>query len=825
MRSAFFLLLTGVTMTADAETLREHCGPVVRMRPCTHAPEIDGKIDDKEWSDALVMAGLTYSGANVIEPRQGSLFFTFDRHNLYFGMQTELHPEGKDVLNYIEGGADAYNGRLDGSEVWVQPPVGQDEELDPHQFWFEPGGGHFLLTHEHRFNGVKYASHIGEKVWTAESSIPWADVEYKGDATQAGTEFFIRPTRNWRYPGEWGPLYTSWGAGWGAFRSVESMIRVVCDPEAPVVQLTDLGELADGHADIKITVKSQSPGETWHDATIEVNKVEGDYVEYHRTNYQAWNYQAKKMTTPERFRKYCQDNGLTYEVDCRATGKLCLKQGESQVTDLQRSFKLPPPRARRAACYPLPRLYDVEITVVRRADDALCFRRRFNIEARRPKVWTFLPPGLINRKDDGYRGLWYYCGGVRKETEHIYDAYSGGLGTYCAKHRSFAVHATEATKTFFCYGGTTKDDRHHLIHMISCYDHRTGTVTRPTILLDPETEDGHDNVVISMDDEGHIWAFSTSHGSARRGVISRSKEPHNIDQFERVDAVVVDRDSTKPLRNFSYAQPWFVPGKGFFVFCSKYLNMPRGRHIRVPGYMTSPDGVRWTPFRYFADMAYGHYQIGYADASKAAIMFSVLPDPKTNMTRTNPHYLQSRDFGKSWETVDGRPVALPLTDMDAPSLVYDYKAEGLKTYLKDIRFDRRGHPVLLYIATPAMLAGPDQGDRTWTLARWTGKEWAFSKVTTSDQRYDMGSLYLEDDECWRIVAPTEPGPQPFNTGGEVAVWESRDQGRTWAKAKQLTTNSRYNHTYVRRPVNPHPDFYAIWADGNPREPSESRLYF
>ncbi len=98
-------------------------------------------------------------------------------------------------------------------------------------------------------------------------------------------------------------------------------------------------------------------------------------------------------------------------------------------------------------------------------------------------------------------------------------------------------------------------------------------------------------------------------------------------------------------------------------------------------------------------------------------------------------------------------------------------------------------------------------------------------MTTSDNNYDMGSLYLEDKGVWRIIAPTEPGPQQYNPGGEVAMWISRDQGRTWSKAKQLTANSLMNHTYVRRPVDAHPDFYAFWADGHGREPSASRLYF
>jgi len=40
----------------------------------------------------------------------------------------------------------------------------------------------------------------------------------------------------------------------------------------------------------------------------------------------------------------------------------------------------------------------------------------------------------------------------------------------------------------------------------------------------------------------------------------------------------------------------------------------------------------------------------------------------------------------------------------------------------------------------------------------------------------------------------------------------------------MTQGSEYNHTYARRPLNAHPDFYAFWADGHGRQSSESRLY-
>ncbi len=59
----------------------------------------------------------------------------------------------------------------------------------------------------------------------------------------------------------------------------------------------------------------------------------------------------------------------------------------------------------------------------------------------------------------------------------------------------------------------------------------------------------------------------------------------------------------------------------------------------------------------------------------------------------------------------------------------------------------------------------------------------------------------------------------------MEMWLSRDHGATWGRVKQLTRASTRNHTYARKPVNAHPDFYALWADGDAKKPSESDLYF
>ena len=443
----------------------------------------------------------------------------------------------------------------------------------------------------------------------------------------------------------------------------------------------------------------------------------------------------------------------------------------------------------------------------------------------------------VNRKDDGYRGIWY----MNQPSGDAYVfKYSGGLGTYCAKHRPLAVYCPAGEKTFFCYGGTaegahprhTPDDLSRsgqfdrrrpgfLLHMVSYFDHKTGLVPRPTILLDKETADAHDNPVISVDDRGFLWIFSTSHGTSRPSFIHRSTAPWSIDAFERVPATRSEGGRDVPITNFSYMQAWHVPGRGFLAFFTQY-NFPV---TRTSCFMTSPDGVRWSAWQRLAAFGEGHYQVSEPAPDRAGVAFNYHPPKKGVNGRTNLYYLDTPDGGASWRTAGGRPVEVPLATVEHPALVRDYAREGLNVYMKDLAFDRDRRPVILYVTSAGYEPGPENGPRVWTTARWAGSAWEVREGMRSDNNYDTGALHIEEDGTWRVIGPTEPGPQPFNPGGEMAMWTSDDRGATWKKARQMTSGSERNHTYARRPVNAHPGFYALWADGHGRQPSASRLYF
>jgi hypothetical protein len=292
--------------------------------------------------------------------------------------------------------------------------------------------------------------------------------------------------------------------------------------------------------------------------------------------------------------------------------------------------------------------------------------------------------------------------------------------------------------------------------------------------------------------------------------------PWSIDEFERVAET-----------NFSYPQPWQVPGAGFLLLHTRYgggkgLGIDATRCLFT---MASTDGRQWAEPRLLAAIGQGDYQISWQAGRRIATAFDFHPPPRGLNARANIYYAETPDLGKTWHTADGQVLDLPLTAAANPALVLDSRAENRLVYLKDLNFDRAGRPVILFLVSKGFEPGPGNGPREWQTLHWTGKDWSRRPLTGSGNNYDHGSLAIEPDGTWRVIAPTEAGPQPFNPGGEMVVWTSRDEGGIWARDKQLTRGSPRNHGYARRPLHAHPDFAALWADGHGRQPSESFLYF
>lgn len=417
---------------------------------------------------------------------------------------------------------------------------------------------------------------------------------------------------------------------------------------------------------------------------------------------------------------------------------------------------------------------------------------------------------LRNQKVDGYRGIWFE---LNQKYEYG-DKYSGGLGTYTAKHIPLAIYAPEANKTFFVYGGTTKKDERHLLCMVGSFDHTTGMVSKPLIAYDKkDVDDPHDNPTISIDDEGYVWIFVSGRSTKRLGVKLKSTAPFSIERFEIVGT-----------SEFTYPQIWHTEN-GFFHFFTKYSG------VRELYFETSKKGKTWSPTQKLAgipsakDEKSGHYQVSnqYENGEKFGTFFNRHIDGHPD-TRTDLYYTETSDNGASWTTVGHKSIQIPISEIADPTRVVDYHKQKKNVYMKDMAFDKKGNPVCLYITSGGHEPGPQNAPYEWRITAWNGKKWHTSIVCASNHNYDMGSLFVEDN-VWTVVGPTENGPQKYGVGGEIAIWTSKNAGKTWHKKKQITANSALNNSYVRRPLNHKAPFNFFWANGNPEKISSSELFF
>ena len=295
--------------------------------------------------------------------------------------------------------------------------------------------------------------------------------------------------------------------------------------------------------------------------------------------------------------------------------------------------------------------------------------------------------------ENGYRGIWY---SNQPDSTPYKFKYSGGLGTYPQQHIPIAVYSPEANKTFFCYGAAEKD-ANTLVYAVSYFDHATGQVPRPTRLGAKATDDAHDNPVLSLDADGYLYVFLNAHGTSRPSDVWRSTEPHAIDRFEKVLEGV----------NFSYAQPWFLPEHGGFVWLrTQYGGLAGGRSLF---WTRSRDGETWDEPKPLAHIEEGNYQISWPkpDGATLGTAFDYHPAPTAEDVeeddyrglnhRSNIYYLETADFGATWTTVDGTPVETPVTEADNPALAYNSRQDDELVYLKDLAYDQDGRPVILFL--------------------------------------------------------------------------------------------------------------------------------
>src|SRR3546814_6185839 len=154
--------------------------------------------------------------------------------------------------------------------------------------------------------------------------------------------------------------------------------------------------------------------------------------------------------------------------------------------------------------------------------------------------------------------------------------------------------------------------------------------------------------------------------------------------------------------------------------------------------MTSKDGVDWSEWKDLSLLDQVQYQTSCNQGRRIGTAFNYHTTRKFRGGldfRKNLYYLQTNDFGKTWHTVTGAEVTLPLTEVANTALVHEYDSKKKNVYICDVNFDKRGRPIILYLTSGGPMPGPEDGPREWHTAYWTGKRCEDRKSTRLNSRH------------------------------------------------------------------------------------------
>lgn len=429
-----------------------------------------------------------------------------------------------------------------------------------------------------------------------------------------------------------------------------------------------------------------------------------------------------------------------------------------------------------------------------------------------PIKFEMMPPAkptpLPIQRDHGYTGQWH---SLVPRGPMVSMRLSGGLAFCPPEHQPIAAYAAAVDKTFFVYAGTSNpseqpDNNGRLRIMVSYYDHKTGTLPHPVILADNLPEGAYGCPALAIDGKGKLYVFISCLGVDLPGQILRSTKPYDLTAWEKV----ADMDFHQP-------QPWYVPGKGFILLFTRTSNdQPR------VFFSISPDGLTWSKPHSLATFGLAQSCISGQYRDKVGVALAYRPETMPPEARTNLYYLETSDLGKTWQVYPRNKIQLPLTNVKNAAGICDYQ-EKYRVFLRNIAFSQTGTPAILHLICHKSKMSPAQNSRMLTISRWAIREWETGAALRSDHNLDGGELVI-DRMKWYLMVPTIAGPQPKTAGGDLVRWMSEDAGRSWYPLR-LTNNSEVNHNWPRHPLNANAGMDFLWADGNTRKPSASRIYF
>jgi hypothetical protein len=347
--------------------------------------------------------------------------------------------------------------------------------------------------------------------------------------------------------------------------------------------------------------------------------------------------------------------------------------------------------------------------------------------------------------------------------------------------------------------------------------------------------DTHGAPSMIIDKQGYIYVFFGSHGGDQ--IYMRTKRPEDITEWIAMPPVSGEMTYPCPTllednsivligRAGGHVSPWVE-----MVGTDNGRNWSQQRNILD----FRPDGVYGT-VKPGVDGQTIHFTFSIqkkVDLQNRAVEDSVIGKPNNWWTTVwderNDCYYMWRDQQGKWRNIKGEELTLPVTLNSAREKCTVFQANWPhhgQMGVMGIYSDNTPGIVFLDGVLPKDKIDwhADKVDYTYKYARWDGKSWVISDITTTDSMWDLGpAIFPNTDDSIEVYliaggSVTVEGERTTNGrwGGDLQKWKSSDHGKSWVKVEDVITFEKTGRLFNSplEVVNAHPDgkfVFCTWT--------------
>lgn len=308
---------------------------------------------------------------------------------------------------------------------------------------------------------------------------------------------------------------------------------------------------------------------------------------------------------------------------------------------------------------------------------------------------------------------------------------------------------------------------------VSKLDHATGQVSSFVLASGMEADD-HDNPALFVRQDGKLLAAYSKHSADNLSRVRVASVAGSVAAWEAEQTI--DNGAEVCYANLHKLSD---SAKLYFEFRSGFgAERPRKR------WASANDGTSWDAAATWIG------QTGQRPYTKSCsngvdrIDFLITTGHPNEANSSVYHAYMRLDAGvEKFYKSDGTLIGTSMTPADG-SMVYDYSVASQDGWVFDIAYGSNGHPAALftkYVSTT---------DHRYMFARWTGSAWttpaqicaAGSYLYAAEENYS-GGMCFDGNNTMRVFVSVK-------TGGawEVQEYRSADDGATWAKHRDITTD-------------------------------------